>query len=73
MLFSAIYESSRHIISCKVLAYTFHFSLQIFLQGEREERREAAKARLDFLRTRNATLRERNARLRAKYAAMVDA
>merc|ERR1712062_851727 len=43
------------------------------INSEREERREAAKARLAFLRARNTRLRERNANLRAKYAAMVDA
>merc|ERR1712150_124821 len=43
------------------------------INSEREERRETAKAKLTFLRNRNANLRERNARLRAKYAAMVDA
>jgi len=42
------------------------------LASERDERREAARAKLTILRERNAMLRERNARLRAKYAAMVD-
>merc|ERR1739848_242278 len=43
------------------------------IQHEREENREAARAKMLLLRERNAHLRERNQRLREKYAIMVDA
>merc|ERR1712218_590595 len=42
------------------------------MEAEREERREAATARLNHLREVIVRLRERNQRLRGRYAVVVD-
>jgi len=40
--------------------------------AEKDEKRAAAQARLEFLKGRNQHLREKNRRLRAKYIALLD-